>query len=137
MRKSLNILLCILALSILVSCEGKHGYDKSFTNSDVISLTVNKVKVFEYDPMTCQLGYNDSKREFRVSTDNMSDYFVITLSKIPSAKEDIVTGDITWTGADYIRDLHNQSFETVKVDRGKIWLWNQANKLAVIIQVIE
>ena len=137
MRRCLNILLCLMAASLLVCCDGRHGYDRSFTDSDVVSLTVNKVKVFEYDPMTCQLGYNDTKREFRVSTDNMSDYFVITLSKIPSAKDEQITGDITWTGSDYIRDLHNQSFETVKVDRGKIWLWNQTNKLAVIIQVIE
>jgi hypothetical protein len=126
-----------MAVSLLVCCNGRHGYDRSFTDSDVVSLTVNKVKVFEYDPMTCQLGYNDAKREFRVSTDNMSDYFVITLSKIPTSKEEQVTGSISWTGADYIRDLSNQTFETVKVDRGKIWLWNQANKLAVIIPIME
>ena len=137
MRNCLNILLCLMAAFLLVCCDGRHGYDRSFTDSDVVSLTVNKVKVFEYDPMTCQLGYNDSKREFRVSTDNMSDYFVITLSKIPTSKEEQVTGSISWTGADYIRDLSNQTFETVKVDRGKIWLWNQANKLAVIIPIIE
>ncbi len=137
MRKVLNILLCILAALAFVSCQGRHGYDRSFTDSDTISLTVNKVKVFEYNPMTCQLGYNDSKREFRVSTDNMSDYFVVTLSKIPTAKDERVTGNITWTGEDFIKDLKNQTFETVKVDRGKIWLWNQANKLAVIIQVID
>ena len=122
---------------VFVCCNGRHGYDRSFTDSETISLTVNKEKVFEYDPITCQLGYNDSKREFRVSTDNMSDYFVVTLSKIPSAKEERVTGNISWTGEDYIRELRNQTFETVKVERGKIWLWSQTNKLAVIIPMMD
>lgn len=137
MRKVLNIALVILASMAFVCCNGRHGYDRSFTDSDTISLTVNKVAVFQYDPMTCQLGYNDAKREFRVSTDNMSDYFVLTLSKIPSSKDERVTGDITWTGEDFIKDLRNQSFETVKVERGKIWLWCQASKLAVIIPILE
>lgn len=137
MRKVLNILLCVLAAMAFVCCHGRHGYDRSFTDSDNISLTVNKVTVFDYDPLTCQLGYNDSKREFRVSTDNMSDYFVITLSKIPTSKDERVTGNISWTGEDYIKDLKNQTFETVKVERGKIWLWNQTNKLAIIIPIMD
>ena len=137
MMRVRDILLCILFLPALVCCNGRNGYDRSFTESDNISLTVNKQKVFEYDPFTCQLGYNDAKREFRVSTDNMSDYFVITLSKIPTSKEEQLTGSIIWTGDDYTRELRNQTFKTVKVERGKIWLWNQANKLAVIIPVMD
>ena len=130
-------MLCALAALAFAACNGRNGYDRGFTDSDVISLTVNREKVFEYDPYTCQLGYNDAKREFRVSTDNMSDYFVITLSKVPTSKDDQVTGSISWTGADYTRELKNQSFQTVKVEHGKIWLWNQANKLAVIIPIMD
>ena len=137
MMKVQNILVCLLAVLALVSCNGRNGYDRSFTESDTISLKVNKQTVFEYDPFTCQLGYNDTKREFRVSTDNMSDYFVLTLSKIPTSKEEQITGSITWTGDDYTRELRNQTFQTVKVEHGKIWLWNQANKLAVIIPVMD
>ena len=137
MRHALNIILCLAAALLLSGCGNRHGWDKDFTDNDVISLTVNKVKAFEYDPVTCQLGYNDAKREFRVSTDNMSDYLIVTLSKIPTSKDDQVTGSITWTGPDYTRDLKNLSFNTVKVEHGKIWLWNQANKLAVIIPVMD
>ena len=137
MRKVLNILLCVTVAISVVCCHGRNGYDRDFLESDTISLTVNREKVFEYDPFTCQLGYNDAKREFRVSTDNMSDYFIVTLSKIPTSKDDQVTGSITWTGPDYTRDLKNLSFNTVKVEYGKIWLWNQANKLAVIIPVMD
>ena len=137
MRKVLNISLCVLAALAIACCNGRNGYDRDFVESETISLTVNKVKTFEYDPFTCQLGYNDAKREFRVSTDNMSDYIVISLSKSPSSKGEQVTGSISWTGSDYIRDLHNQSFQTVKVEHGKIWLWNQANKLAVIIPIMD
>ncbi len=137
MRRVLNIVLCLLAALAFACCNGRNGFDRDFVESDVISLTVNKVKVFEYDPMTCQLGYNDTKREFRVSTDKMSDYFVVTLSKIPSAKDENVTGSISWTGEDYTKDLKNLTFQTVKIERGKIWLWNQANKLAVIIPLFD
>ena len=137
MRKVLNILLCLLAALAIVCCNGRNGYDRDFVESDTISLTVNKVKAFEYDPFTCQLGYNDGKREFRVSTDNMSDFFAITLSKIPTSKGEQITGNIIWTGDDYTRELRNLNFQTVKVEHGKIWLWNQANKLAVIIPIMD
>ena len=137
MRKVLNILICVTVALAVACCNGRNGYDRDFLESDTISLTVNREKVFEYDPFTCQLGYNDAKREFRVSTDNMSDYFVVTLSKIPTSKDDQVTGSLTWTGPDYTRDLKNLSFNTVKVQNGKIWLWNQANKLAVIVPVMD
>ena len=137
MRRVLNIMLCLVAALAFAGCNGRNGFDRDFVESDVISLTVNKVKVFEYDPMTCQLGYNDTKREFRVSTDKMSDYFVVTLSKIPSARDENVTGSISWTGEDYTKDLKNLSFQTVKIERSKLWLWNQANKLAVIIPLFD
>ena len=136
MRRPLNILICLAAALLLCCCHGRHGYDRDFEDSNVVSLTVNKVKAFEYDPSTCQLGYNDARREFRASTDNMSDYFVVTLTKIPGGKDEQVTGSITWTGENYNRTLNNLSFEVVKVESGKIWLWNQPNKLAVIIQVL-
>ena len=137
MRHALNIFLCVAAALLLSGCGSRHGWDKDFTDNDVISLTVNKVKAFQYDPVTCQLGYNDARKEFRVSTDNMSDYFVVTLSKIPGGKDDQVTGSVTWTGDDYNHTLNNLSFEVAKMESGKIWLWNQANKLAVIIPVLE
>lgn len=136
MRRTLNILLCVVAALLLAGCGDRHGWDKDFLDSGVISLTVNKVKTFEYDPVTCQLGYNDARREFRVSTDNMSDYFVVTLSKIPGGKDEQVTGSVTWTGDDYNHTLNNLSFEVAKMESGKIWLWNQANKIAIVIPVM-
>lgn len=136
MRRFLNILLCAAAALSLACCQGKHGYDKDFLDNDVISLVVNRVKTFEYDPATCQLGYNDARREFRVSTDNMSDYFVVTLAKIPGGKDEQVTGNITWTGTDYNHTLNNVTFEVAKITSDKIWLWNQSNKLAVVIPII-
>ena len=46
-----------------------------------------------------------------------------------------MTGSVTWTGDDYNRTLNNLSFEVAKIESGKIWLWNQANKLAIVIPV--
>ena len=72
MRKVLNILLCVTVAISVVCCHGRNGYDRDFLESDTISLTVNREKVFEYDPFTCQLGYNDARKEFRVSTDKLT-----------------------------------------------------------------
>lgn len=136
MRNVLRISVIVAALLGLCACNDKNGFDRAFLESDTVSMTCKKEVVFQYDPLTCQLSYNDSRREFRASTDNMSDYFVVRLGASPSEKGQVINGSLSWTGEDYLRNLNNVSFTVEKISGNKVWLWNQLNKVAVVIQMV-
>ena len=129
-----TVIMALAATLVLSGCI-RDRLLPAFVGKDGVRLEIAGVPQFVYEENGCQMAFNADKREFRAHTDNMSDYFVVTLSKIPGGKDDQVTGSVTWTGDDYNRTLNNLSFEVAKIESGKIWLWNQANKLAIVIPV--
>ena len=135
MMKNLSRILILCAVLLACSCQ-ERGYDKEFLEQQEVSLRIDKKTEFEYNPVNCQLAYNDSRREYRAITDNMSDYFILQLNAVPSSKTENVTGTLTWTGEDYLRNLNNLSFEVEKISGSKIWLWNQSSKAALVIQMV-
>lgn len=137
MRKFLTYIFAIIALLTASSCQDRLKYDKDFLSSEAVMLKVGTKLEFEYKDLNCQLAYNDKRREYRASTDNMSDYFVLRLSQIATSKGQKLTGSLSWTGDDYMGNLNNISLEVVKINETNVWLWNQANKVAVIIPRME
>lgn len=137
MRKLLTYIFLAFALLTASSCQDRLKNDKVFISSDDVLLKVGTKVEFEYNKYNCQLAYNDQRKEYRASTDNMSDYFVLRLSQAPTSKGQKITGSISWTGDDYLRNLNNISFEVVKINESKAWLWNQPNKVAVVIRRME
>lgn len=129
-------MLALCTAFLICSCQEK-GYDKEFLERQDVSLCIDKKVAFEYNPVTCQLAYNDSRREYRAVTDNMSDYFVLRLSAVPSSKTETVTGTLSWTGEDYIKTYNNLRLEVVKMTETRTWLWSQQNKVAIIIPRME
>ena len=89
------LLTCSLFCLLLSSCQGKEGPE--FINSSTIGLKVKDKVIFEYDTLTWQNAFNREKCEFRVHTDNMSDYYTISLNLVPTAVDQKAKGDITWT----------------------------------------
>ena len=69
----ITIFAALLGCLILSSCEGGKA-DPEFVNTTDCNLRVKGQVVFKYDPLTCQTAFNRRKCEFRVHTDNMSDY---------------------------------------------------------------
>lgn len=135
MKRSLAILLGGLLALLLASCDPER-VDPAFLEQDGICLQVNRQPVFQYDPLTCQLGYNPSRGEFRVSTDTMSDYYIVTLPFIPTRSNTVVHGDILWTGESSVKRYRGIDFKVARIEEDRIWLWNSQNKIAVTIQVL-
>ena len=126
--------LCTLAL---VSCQGNSGYDRDELESDLPSLKVDSVLQYRYNENTGQLSFNRKRKEFRAGTDNMSDYFLLTLSSIPVEKNETVTGSLEWTTSTSIETLSDLQFKVMKTDSdGNIWLWCSKSKISVNVRVL-
>ena len=126
-------------ITVFVLCIAgcrEHNLSDDFKFDSAIRMEIKGYTVFRYDPLTCQIGFNRERSEFRIHTDNMSDFFIIRLDEMPSAEGQIVNGATSWTTGD---DLHTKktSFEVIRLEGGKIWLWSPSTRIAAVVMVLE
>lgn len=127
----------ILFVTFLACSCNDDRFASAFAARDQIRLQVGGVEQISYDPIDCQLGFNPDKREFRVHTDNMSDYFTVTLTRIPTEDEEVVSGTLTYTTSSDVITRKNITLEVIRLEGDKIWLWNQPGRIGLQIQVLE
>lgn len=127
--------LIILAF-ILTSCQGK--VDPQFVQSSEFGLQVKGEMLYVYDPMTWQLAFNRENCEFRVHTDNMSDYYCVRLNCVPTSEGQKAKGSITWTSQKDIITKDGLTFTVQKVERGgRLRLWCRKEDIGVVIQTLD
>ncbi len=128
----------IIFLSCLMLCSCVDDrLIEPFVQKDAVAMEQEGSTVFRYDPLTCQLSFNRDRCEFRASTDNMSDYFVLVLDRIPSRTEEKVTGTLTWTTPTDIYVKKNATFETVRLEGDKIWLWSHSGHIGLVVRMLD
>lgn len=133
----ITIFAALLGCLILSSCEGGKA-DPEFVNTTDCNLRVKGQVVFKYDPLTCQTAFNRRKCEFRVHTDNMSDYYCVNLNLVPTAEGQKAKGSITWTNRSDVVTRSDLTFHVKKADRsGRFWLWNRKEQIGVVIHIQE
>lgn len=122
----------LLMLAVLFSGCDEARLSEDFETNDQLRIEIKGYTVFSYTPATCQLGFDRETCEFRVHTDNMSDFFVIDLEEMPSAEGQDVKGSASWTTGD---DLHDKKtiFEVVKIQDSRIWLWSSESRIAAVV----
>ena len=136
MRKLLYIIL-LTTLSVLTACEKKVEMDPELYNSDQVSLMFKGKKVFTFTEGTMQLGYNRSLRQFRAGNDDMSSYFVITCSELPTTVGQEIRGEIKWTSGSSVKTASGITFKVEKYeDTGLVWLWCAADKTGAVIKIL-
>lgn len=130
----------IYAILLLLSCIlcGCHDDEisSSFLLDNQLRLEIKGYTVFRYDPLRCQAGFNREKAEFRVHTDNMSDFFVIDLDSMPATVGEDISGNISWTTNN---NLHNKRtrFEVSRIENDLVWLWSSSNSIAAVVRILE
>ena len=138
MRTFVRILLPLLLLVMTISCcREKDNTDPAFLASEDLGLTIAGKALFSFDPLTCQASFNRGRRQFRLSTDTMSDYVVATLSEVPSEKGQTVSADLRWTTERDIRTKKVSAFKVVKIESGKVWLWNKGEKIGLCLKILD
>ena len=126
----------LIALLAFCSCRDDRLVS-SFVLEDGVVLMENSNTVFMYDPGTCQMSFNRDRCEFRVHTDNMSDFFTLTLSEIPERQGQDVKGTLVWTTRDDIYTKRNVTFTAEKLEGDKLWLWTGNGRMGVVVRVLD
>lgn len=128
-----------LLIPLLVSCDKNKGFEEEFIrNTEQIGLTIKGEQVFTYDPRSCQLGYNQASREFRVMDDNMSDYFVIELSRELTQIGSSCTAVVRYTTKDDIITKTGVSFTLEKKGQdGLMWLWGKKSGIGAVVRELK
>lgn len=128
------VVILALVLAALTGCRTE-TLSEEFIEDKTPRMEIKGYTTFLYDPLKCQIGFNQDKCEFRVHTDNMSDFFIVRLSEMPSSENQILDGTAQWTTGD---DLHNKktSFSVLKMDGDRIWLWSAESSIAVVVQIL-
>ena len=127
----------LLALLVLpVGCEPQTVYTPEFLTDSTLRMEVGKQEILTYNPITCQTALNLHRCEFRMHTDNMSEYVIIRFSSMPSEEGESVTVEsLVWTnpsGADQTRK--NITLEVVKLEGDTAWLWNSRESIRMTVR---
>lgn len=126
------------ALALILSgCSNKSRMNEAefVTTVSDISLTINGERIFTYYEKNHQLAYDQGKSQFRVMDDDLNNFMVVTLGKMPSNVGDIVDASITYTTDDDILE-RAASFTVSRMDNDKCWLWNEKGKIGVVVTVL-
>lgn len=128
----------LLAAMLLAAGCNRYDVEEILLIRDDISLTWKGIEQFVYEPSGCQLGFNAERKEFRAHTDNLSSWFVLSFSAIPTEEGDEIEADISWTGANDTRNMKSLEFQVKKAsDDGMLWLWCKSAKIGVTIRIFK
>lgn len=126
---------------MFVSAAAMAGCDEvdlseDFKINDQLRMEIKGYVTFSYDPLNCQIGFNRENCEFRVHSDNMSDFFSIRFDEMPASEGQRVYGTASWTTGD---NLHSKKtiFEVVRLESNKIWVWSSDSRIAAVVQTLE
>ena len=126
----------LLALLLLNACDGDR-FRPAFELQTGLLLQERGKTIFRYDPGSCQTAFNSQRCEFRVHSDNMSDFYSVRLSRIPSSTGEKVTGQIRWTTDRDLVTKKNITLEAVKLEGDTIWLWSSGERIGVTVRLLD
>lgn len=137
MRTWLRIFLIIASVLCLMSCNRGLEPDSSFIAGSQVQLKVAGSVIHTYDPLTWQLGYNPTTREFRVCDDAMRNYYYVTCSAVPSSKGQKLEATITWSSGSSTQSMKGK-FEVSKVEGDTYWLWcgDKKSPIGVTVRIL-
>ena len=136
MKAIKKLILACLLLVALPACVEEGTYTPEFLTDSTLRMAVGKTDIITFNPLNCQYAFNSDNLEFRLHTDNMSDYFILRLQSEPTEEEQMVTaGLLRWTsptGADQVRK--NIVLQVVKMEDDVVWLWYSRESIKMTVR---
>ena len=134
MKRLTTILLFIFAL---VGCTPEESENKLLEYGEISLIWKDQAQVI-FNEDTGQIGYNDQRHEYRVYDDKLADWFVVRCSEEPTEEGQTLSADVSWTGANSPKTFKGLSFSVKKTSpEGLIWLWNESEKIGIILKNIK
>jgi len=127
----------LAALLLTCACMNESFVTPFVENMEEVCMVQRSRTVFTYNPSTCQMAFNRERCEFRVHTDNMSDFYTLTLSRIPSEAGQKVTGTLVWTDDNEVNARKNVTFTAEKLEGDRIWLWTDNGQIGVVVRILD
>lgn len=91
--------------------------------------------LFKYDGGKCQMSVNIKRKQLRMQNDTQTDYVHITFNSFPDALLKSVSVVLRYkVGSDEI--TVPAEMEIAKLEDGKVWLWNNAKGLGLVVPVL-
>ena len=137
MRRRFAILLALSAALLVFPACNRDGFNKGDLEIRDVCLRVKGNMVYSYVAWASQLSFNRGRKEFRAGSDTMSDYFLLTMSEVPHENGQTLTGSLQWTTDDDTPRLTGLSFKVERIgDDGTVWLWCPAQKILVVMKLL-
>ena len=126
----------VLTFISIIGCIGPQP-DEVLLPRTEISLTIKGEEVMEHDPLTCQIGYNRERNEFRLVKDNISDWMIFRSNATSSNEGQEVKASLEYTSQSSTKTLTDLTFSVEKTaPDGTVWLWNKDKKIGIVIRVL-
>lgn len=127
----------ILTLATICSCTGLQPEEILLPRTE-ISLTMKEEVLLEFDPATCQIGYNSERNEFRMLEDRLGNWFIFRSDATPTDVGQNVRASLEYTSQSSTKTLTDLTFSIEKTaPDGTTWLWNKEKKIGIIIKVLQ
>lgn len=132
-----HIMLLACCMALLCGCV-REEMDPAFIESNDIALRINGTTAYVHSPLTGQLAYSESRRQFRACNDDMSIYFIFTCNDLPVREEQTVKASLEWRTPSSSGHRNGIRFTVEKInDDGMIWLWNSRDLISVTVQKLD
>ena len=132
-----SLLHCLAAALLLCGCSDEKRIIEIATADPCIRLEVGGEKVFTFDEGLCQMAFSRDEGAFRAFTDDMSDWFSVSLSAVPVSEGETVSGDVSWTTKSGVSTKKSVALKAVRLEGDRIWLRNQQGPVTLVIRVLE
>ncbi len=139
MKRLFSISAVILTALTLSSCNPDFNEADFVSTISGVCLMVDGKTVMEYDSNVHQLAWREKDLQFRMMDDSVNDYFVVTLSNIPTEMGEVISAEVQYTTNDSVRTVSG-SFNASKISNNSsgayYWLWDSSDKVAAVIQIL-
>ena len=134
----MNRLIIILALiCTLAGCTPDFKENSLMEQNEISLIWKGSIQV-SFDEAKGQLAYNSLRHEYRVYDDKLADWFTVRCSEEPAEEGQELSADVSWTGERNHKSFNGLPFTVKRISQeGLIWLWNESNKIGIIIKDIK
>ena len=135
MRRTLIYMFAAVSIMAAVSCSKDSESQEYFIEKCLDGgLVIANETIFDYDENTCQMAFNESALQYRVSNDTMSDFYVLDCNRRPGEVGSTLKATLTWSTDVDVRQRSGLEFKVIRAQGDWFWLWNRKNDIGVVVR---